>query len=84
MPTISIFYGIYIFMHPLEKEHNPPHIHAIYGDNEARFLIGTGEIVSGRFPNKGSKLVKEFIEKYRKELLEMWETQVFKKLEPLQ
>lgn len=35
MPVISRFYGIIIRMYFLQKEHNPPHIHAIYnGDVE--------------------------------------------------
>jgi hypothetical protein len=29
MPTISYFYGIIIVMYLRNKEHNPPHIHAI-------------------------------------------------------
>ena len=32
MPTISRFYGILILMHLTQKEHNPPHIHAYYGE----------------------------------------------------
>ena len=30
MPVISRFYGIVIKMYLRQKEHNPPHIHAIY------------------------------------------------------
>ena len=44
MPTISSFYGIIILMHLTSKEHNPPHIHAIYGEYEAIFYIESGEI----------------------------------------
>ena len=33
MPVLSRFYGIVIRMYFLQKEHNPPHIHAIYGDD---------------------------------------------------
>ena len=38
MPTICTFYGIMIIMHLTNKEHNPPHIHAIYGEYEASLL----------------------------------------------
>lgn len=38
MPTIARFYGIMIQMRPLNKEHNPPHIHAIYGDYQDELL----------------------------------------------
>lgn len=32
MPILSNFYGIIIKMYFRESEHNPPHIHAIYGE----------------------------------------------------
>ncbi|MDY2686984.1 MAG: DUF4160 domain-containing protein [Candidatus Enteromonas sp.] len=43
------------------KEHNPPHIHAFYGENAATFYISNGEIYEGDFPSKAKKMVKEFI-----------------------
>ena len=83
MPTISCFYGIIIVMYLRNKEHNPPHIHAITQDFAAPFLIETGEIMEGEFPAKAKAMVKEFIMKNRDELLEMWETERYKKLPPL-
>ena len=83
MPTISIFYGIYIMMYLKNKEHNPPHIHAFYGNEAATFYISNGEIYEGDFPNRAKKMVKEFILKYQKELMEMWDTGVYKKLKGL-
>ena len=83
MPTISSFYGIIIVMYLRNKEHNPPHVHAITQDFDAPFLIETGEIMEGNFPQKAKALVKEFVQKYRRELLEMWETETYKKLPPL-
>ena len=84
LPTISSFYGIFILMHLTRKKHNPPHIHAIYGDYEATFYIEDGEIYNGEFPKNGKVLVKEFILKYKNELKEMWDKEVYKKLPPLQ
>ena len=69
-----------ILMHLTNKEHNPPHIHAVYGDYEASFFINNGEIYEGDFPNNGKKLVKEFVLTYSKELLKMWETGEYYKL----
>ena len=83
MPTISTFYGIIIMMYLRDKEHNPPHIHAFYGDEAATFYISNGEIYEGDFPNRAKKMVKEFVEKYKKELLEMWETGKYTKLKGL-
>ena len=61
MPTISNFYGIIIVMYLRNKEHNPPHIHAITQDYAAPFLIETGELIEGELPTKAKNLVKEFI-----------------------
>ena len=83
MPTISSFYGIIIVMYLRNKEHNPPHIHAITQDFDAPFLIETGEIMEGEFPRRAKELVREFINHYRKELLEMWETEKYVKLPPI-
>lgn len=55
MPTISVFYGIYITMHLKNKEHNPPHIHAEYGNNGATFYIANGELYEGYFPARAKK-----------------------------
>ena len=52
MPTISNFYGIIIIMYLRNKEHNPPHIHAIAQDYAAPFLIETGDIMEGNFLEK--------------------------------
>ncbi len=42
MPALARFYGIVIRMYFLGSERNPPHIHAIYGDDTAAFDIRTG------------------------------------------
>ncbi len=84
MPTISTFYGIIIMMYLKDKEHNPPHIHAFYGDKAASFFISTGEIYEGEFPKRAQKMVKEFILKYKTELLTMWNTGIYTKLKGLE
>ena len=50
MPVISRFYGIIIRMYFQQAEHNPPHIHALYGDNVAAIVITTGEVLEGYLP----------------------------------
>ena len=84
MPTISVFYGIIIMMYLRDKEHNPPHIYAFYGDDAATFYISNGEIYEGSFPNRAKKMVKEFVLKYQKELSDMWETGKYMKLKGLE
>lgn len=69
MPTISMFYGILIRMY--YDDHNPPHIHAIYGDEKACFTFD-GELSEGSFPKKQKKLVEAWIEIHRDELTANW------------
>ena len=84
MPTISHFYGITIVMYLRNKEHNPPHIHAITQDFDAPFLIESGEMMEGFFPAKAQALVKEFIRLNKPALTQMWETEIYQKLPPLE
>lgn len=84
MPVLSRFYWIVIRMYFQQAEHNPPHIHAIYGDNMAAVEIQTGEILEGYLPPKALAMVKEWIDLNREDLLTMWETQDFRKLFPLE
>ena len=84
MPVLSRFYGIIIRMYFLQKEHNPPHIHAIYGDDKAAITIADGKILEGNLPKKALEMVREWIELNRAELLRIWETQNFKFLPPLE
>ena len=79
MPVISRFYGIIIRMYFQQAEHNPPHIHAIYGDDMAAICIQDGNILEGELPTKELALVRAWVKVNQKELLIMWETQAYKK-----
>ena len=84
MPTISMFYGILIRMY--YEDHNPPHIHAIYGDNQACYTF-EGVAFKGELPKKQDKLVQAWIEIHKDDLLANWKLasegeQIFK-IEPL-
>lgn len=69
MPTISMFYGIIIRMY--YDDHNPPHFHAYYNNNEAIFTI-EGRLVKGEFPSKQLKLVEAWSIIHREELEANW------------
>ena len=84
MPILAVFYGIIIRMFFIDSEHNPPHIHAEYGEYNISISILDCTIVKGKFPNKAYKLVCEWIEINRKELIYMWDKQELKKLPPLE
>ena len=61
MPVLSNFYGIIIKMYFQQSEHNPPHIHAIYGENVGIIDINTGEMLEGDLPIRALKLAQEWI-----------------------
>lgn len=84
MPVLARFYGIVIRMYFLGAEHNPPHIHAIYGDDTAAFDIRTGEMLDGNLPPRAAALVREWMSLHTEELLRMWETQEFNKIDSLE
>ena len=88
MPSISMFYGIVIYMFfDDNKQHKKPHIHAVYGDNKAVFDIEDAEILSGKFPHKETKHVQSWIFLRQKELMANWQLAVNSetpyKIEPL-
>lgn len=83
MPVISRFYGIIIKMYFLSSEHNPPHIHAFYNKNVAVIDIQTLKVIAGNLPARALKLVREWLLIHKSELNNIWQTQEFKKIEPL-
>ncbi len=77
MPTISIFYGIQILMYFYDNsQHNTPHIHAEYQDDEAVFSIVTAELISGSLPRKQTRLVQAWIELHQESLMVDWKLAV--------
>lgn len=84
MPIISKFYGITIKMYFIQKDHNPPHIHAFYGEYVSVIDVNTLEEIEGNLPLKALKIVKEWIEINKNEILEIWKTQKFRKIKPIE
>ncbi len=69
MPEICRFYGIIITMY--FPDHNPPHFHARYNDYRAIIDINTGNVV-GEMPKRALKLILEWMEIHKDELMENW------------
>ena len=84
MPVISRFYGIVIRMYFIQAEHNPPHIHAIYGDDVAEIAIQDGEILDGHLPPKALAMVREWTDLNKNDLMAIWNSQEFRSLKPLE
>ncbi len=83
MPEISRFYGIIIKMFFKPKEHEPSHIHALYGEYIGVFNIKTLSMTEGDLPKKARELVTEWLKQNQKELQEMWDNQQIHSLPPL-
>lgn len=84
MPVISRFYGITIKMFFIQREHQPPHFHAVYGEYNGLFDIETLEMFEGDLPNRAEKLVREWARKYQDEIRAIWNNQEFTPLPPLE
>jgi len=82
MPIIARFYGILIKMY--FREHGIPHFHALYGEYNGVFDIEKLEMIEGDLPKRAQKMIKEWADRYREDLLEMWKTQSFKNLPGLE
>ena len=81
MPEICRFLGIIITMY--FDEHNPPHCHIKYNEYRASMEIKTLNIIAGQLPAKVRGLVEEWSELHQEELLQMWDSKEFHKIDPL-
>ncbi|MDO0824945.1 MULTISPECIES: DUF4160 domain-containing protein [Desulfosporosinus] len=82
MPEIARFYGIIVKL--FFNDHLPPHFHASYGEYVGLFDIKTLDMLEGDLPNRAKKMVIEWGRIHQEELMNMWETQEFKKLKGLE
>jgi len=71
MPRLSEFYGIVVYMY--WKDHNPPHFHAIYAGDEALVIIADGTFLAGSLPRTAARLVREWTQLRRDELMANWD-----------
>jgi len=75
MPEIVRFYGIIIKMffgdHPPPREYN------------ALFTIEPIQMLEGDLPKRAENMVSEWASMYKSDLLNIWNTQEFRKLPPL-
>ena len=85
MPIISRFFGIIVFM--FWREHQPPHFHAKYGDDEVTVDIQTGK-VTGNISSRVLNMVQEWRELHEDELIANWklaeENKPLKGIKPLE
>lgn len=84
MPSISMFYGIIIYMY--YRDHYPPHFHAVYQDFKAVYTLD-GELMEGKMPAGQNKLIAAWAVIHADELRANWELaeaqEKLYKIEPL-
>ena len=61
MPEICRFYGIVIKMFFKPKEHEPSHLHALYGEHIGIFDLKTMKMTEGDLPTRAQQLVQEWM-----------------------
>jgi hypothetical protein len=67
MPELSRFFGIVVYMN--WRDHNPHHIHAIYGGHEALVSLD-GAVLAGELPRRALSMVHEWQAIHRTALVE--------------
>ncbi len=69
------------------RDHVPPHFHATYGEYEVTIDVETG-VVHGRFPKRALRLVLEWLDLHKDDLMENWqrarERRPLQDIEPLE
>jgi uncharacterized protein DUF4160 len=85
MPEISRFLGIVVGM--FYSDHGVAHFHAVYGEHEISVEVESGEF-HGQFPARALRLVLEWANLHKEELLENWQLarqgQPLKRIAPLE
>jgi len=70
MPRIAEFDGIRLYLY--FRDHNPPHVHALYGEYEALIVIADGALLSGELPKKQVAAVRRYLASNRDEVTRLW------------
>lgn len=70
MPRIAEFYGIAIYM--FFMDHEPPHLHATYGEHRATVGIEPTVVLRGSLPLRAQRMVIEWATAHREELWDNW------------
>jgi hypothetical protein len=85
MPELSRFLGMVVSIY--FDDHNPPHFHVEYNDNEALISINDLSVIKGNLPPRVMGLAMEWARLHQNELLENWnmvkDSGKYYKIEPL-
>ena len=81
MPLLALFLGITVKMYYLHSEHNPPHVHAFYGEYCCAVSLESGDPLDGTLPFKQKRAVKAWVLEHQTELYQIWNTQSFHRID---
>ena len=85
MSELCRFHGIVIRI--FNREHNPPHFHAVYGDDQVLIEIDSLTVYSGHLPPRQLRQVIDWAEMRQAELRTAWQRgqrrEAMGKIEPL-
>ena len=71
MPEISRFFGMVIIMY--WNEHNPPHFHVEYGDEDGVIDIQQLKMTKGNLSRRALNMIIDWTELHQEELLNDWD-----------
>lgn len=72
MPRIALVDGVAIILYA--NDHNPPHLHARFGADEALVAIADAVIFKGSLPHGKRRSVETWVSEHREALLVAWQT----------
>jgi hypothetical protein len=70
MPEICRFLGIIIYIY--YADHDPPHLHAKYNEEWAKFDLQTLSLTEGKLPKRVHALVVEWMLENQDALMQLW------------
>ncbi|MCX6153228.1 MAG: DUF4160 domain-containing protein [Candidatus Kapabacteria bacterium] len=77
MPSISMFYGLVIYLYSFDNlEHHKPHLHIKYQGEYSVISIPDCELIEGKLPTKKLELVKAWFNIHEEEIIADWDLAV--------
>lgn len=70
MPTVKDFGGYKITIYA--EDHNPPHVHVIGSDFQAKVAIADASVFAGAIPSRWRREALDWINENRDRLMEKW------------
>jgi Domain of unknown function (DUF4160) len=71
MPRVGGALGIFFYVYA--EDHNPPHVHAIVGDDEGLLEISTGAVLVGWLPGAKLRQALEWLAQNREAVTAAWD-----------